>query len=55
MDPTISQKTIKAMAKKKSKPTRQQIVTKQLLKQQETNEKLREKEISTNFFKLFNK
>jgi phospholipid N-methyltransferase len=43
------------MAKKKSKPTRQQIVTKQLLKQQETNERLREKEINPNFFKLFEK
>lgn len=55
MDLTTYQKTTKDMAKKNSKPTRQQIVTKQLLKQQETNERLREKEISTDFFKLFKK
>ena len=55
MELTTSQKTIKVMAKKNNKPTRQQIVTKQLLKQQETNERLREKEISTDFFKLFKK
>ena len=55
MEETTSQRTIQVMAKKKSKPTRQQIVTKQLLKQHEQNEKLKEKPISTDLFKLFKK
>jgi hypothetical protein len=41
--------------KKKTKPTRERIVANQLVKQHELNEKLREKNISTDFFKLFKK
>lgn len=41
--------------KKKNKPTRERIVANQLVKQHELNEKLREKTISTDFFKLFGK
>ena len=41
--------------KKKTKPTRERIVANQLVKQHELNEKLREKTISTDFFKLFGK
>lgn len=55
MEETTSQRTIQAMAKKKSKPTRQQIVANQLVKQHEKNEKLKEKPISTDLFKLFRK
>jgi len=43
------------MQKKRSKPTRQQAVANQLVKQHEKNEKLREKTINPNFFKLFEK
>jgi hypothetical protein len=49
-----SQKTLRGM-KKKTKPTRERIVANQLVKQHELNEKLREKTISTDFFKLFKK
>ena len=49
-----SQKTIEEV-KKKTKPTRERIVANQLVKQHELNEKLREKTISTDFFKLFKK
>lgn len=55
MEEIISQKIIKGMAKKKTKPTRQQIIANQLVKQHEKNEKLREKTINTDFFKLFKK
>lgn len=55
MEEITSQRTIQAMAKKKSKPTRQQIVANQLVKQHEKNEKLKEKPISTDLFKLFRK
>lgn len=41
--------------KKKTKPSRERIVANQLIKQHELNEKLREKNISTDFFKLFKK
>lgn len=41
--------------KKKTKPTRERIVANQLVKQHELNEKLREKTVSTDFFKLFKK
>ena len=41
--------------KKKTKPNLQQIVANKLVKQSEQNEKLREKTISTDFFKLFKK
>lgn len=43
------------MAKKKAKPNRQQVVANQLIKQHEKNEKLKEKPINTDFFKLFKK
>ncbi len=49
-----SQKIIEEV-KKKTKPTRERIVANQLVKQHELNEKLREKTISTDFFKLFKK
>jgi hypothetical protein len=49
-----SQKTLRGM-KKKTKPTRERIVANQLVKQHELNEKLREKTIRTDFFKLFKK
>lgn len=55
MEEIISQRTIKGMAKKKVKPTRQQIVANQLIKQHEKNEKLKEKIIPIDFFKLFKK
>lgn len=55
MEEIISQRIIKDMTKKKTKPTRQQIVANQLVKQHEKNERLREKNISTDFFKLFKK
>lgn len=41
--------------KKRAKPSRERIVANQLVKQHELNEKLREKTISTDFFKLFGK
>jgi hypothetical protein len=41
--------------KKKTKPSRERIVANQLTKQHELNEKLREKTITTDFFKLFKK
>jgi hypothetical protein len=43
------------MAKKKSKPTRQQIVANKLVKQSEQNELLSKKIIKGDFFKLFTK
>ena len=43
------------MAKKKSKPTRQQILANKLVKQHEETERLREKVIKIDLFKLFNK
>lgn len=55
MEESTFQKIIKDMTKKKTKPTRQQIIANQLVKQHELNEKLREKTISTDFFKLFKK
>lgn len=55
MEKITSQKTTKDMAKKKTKPTRQQKVANQLVKQSELNERLREKNITTDFFKLFKK
>lgn len=41
------------MAKKNSKPTRKQIVAKQLYDQSVQNSKLRKKEVNPDFFKLF--
>lgn len=55
MEEITSQRIIKDMAKKKTKPTRQQIIANQLVKQHEKNERLREKNIGTDFFKLFKK
>lgn len=43
------------MAKKKSKPTRQQIVANKLVKQSEQNELLSKKIISNSFWNLFKK
>ena len=55
MDHNTSQKTIKDMTKKKTKPSRERIVANKLVKQSEQNEKLREKTISNSFWKLFKK
>lgn len=52
MEPTTSQRIIKGM-KNKTKPTRQQSAANKLVKQSEQNEKLREKTIKMDFFKLF--
>ena len=40
---------------KKTKPTREQIVAKQLFKQSQQNKELRKKEIGNTFWKLFEK
>jgi hypothetical protein len=41
--------------KKKSKPSRERAVANQLVKQSELNDKLKEKPIANNFWKLFKK
>lgn len=43
------------MKNKHTKPTRQQAVANQLVKQHEKNEKLKQKIITTDLFKLFKK
>ena len=54
MDPTTYQKTIK-VTKKKDKPTKAQILANKLVKQHEDNEKLKQKIIKIDLFKLFPK
>lgn len=43
------------MAKSKSKPTKAQILANKMVKQHEDNEKLREKVIKIDLFKIFSK
>lgn len=50
-----SQLIIEEVTKKKTKPSRERVVANQLVKQSEQNEKLREKTIENNFWKLFKK
>ena len=54
MEQTISQRTTKQM-KKKAKPSRERIVANKLVKQHEDNEKLKQKVIRIDLFKLFKK
>jgi hypothetical protein len=55
MDLIISQKIIKDMATKKDKPTKAQILANKLVKQHQDNEKLQQKIIKIDLFKLFSK
>lgn len=54
MDQTTSQKIIEAVYKKKA-PSRERQLANKLVKQSEQNEKLREKIIKLDLFKLFKK
>jgi hypothetical protein len=54
METTTSQKIIK-VTNKKAKPTKAQILANKLVKQHQDNEKLKEKIIKIDLFKLFPK
>ncbi len=55
MDLTTFQRTISNMTSKKAKPTKAQILANKLVKQHEDNEKLKQKVIKIDLFKLFKK
>ncbi len=55
MEQTTSQKTLEEMSNKKNKPTKAQILANKLVKQHEDNEKLQQKVIKIDLFKLFPK